>query len=448
MIIKSIQLSNFRNYEKLDISFDSETNIIYGDNAQGKTNILEAAYLSGTTKSHKGSKDKEMIRFGEDEAHIRTIVEKNDKEYRIDMHLRKNGAKGVAINKMPIKKASELFGILNIVFFSPEDLNIIKNGPAERRRFIDLELCQLDKIYLSNLSKYNKTLVQRNRLLKDIAYRPDLIDTLQVWDMQLLEYGRHVIKKRREFVNELNEIIQDIHSNISGGREKLILKYEPSIDDIFFEDELLKARSRDLKLCQTTVGPHRDDMLFSVDGVDIRKYDYQEYMQLFSVVFQDFQIFPFALGEYVAGSGQVERERAMDAIRRGGLEELLGKMPEGLNTMLNRDFSDQGVEISGGEAQKLAMARAIYKNAPFVILDEPTAALDPVAENEIYTRFHEIIGSKTALFISHRLSACRFSKEILVFENGNIIERGSHEELSEKPGLYRQMWQAQARYYQ
>lgn len=275
MIIKSIQLSNFRNYEKLDISFDSETNIIYGDNAQGKTNILEAAYLSGTTKSHKGSKDKEMIRFGEDEAHIRTIVEKNDKEYRIDMHLRKNGAKGVAINKMPIKKASELFGILNIVFFSPEDLNIIKNGPAERRRFIDLELCQLDKIYLSNLSKYNKTLVQRNRLLKDIAYRPDLIDTLQVWDMQLLEYGRHVIKKRREFVNELNEIIQDIHSNISGGREKLILKYEPSIDDIFFEDELLKARSRDLKLCQTTVGPHRDDMLFSVDGVDIRKYGSQ-----------------------------------------------------------------------------------------------------------------------------------------------------------------------------
>ena len=115
MIIKSIQLSNFRNYEKLDISFDSETNIIYGDNAQGKTNILEAAYLSGTTKSHKGSKDKEMIRFGEDEAHIRTIVEKNDKEYRIDMHLRKNGAKGVAINKMPIKKASELFACTMIL---------------------------------------------------------------------------------------------------------------------------------------------------------------------------------------------------------------------------------------------------------------------------------------------------------------------------------------------
>ena len=140
MIIRSIELRNFRNYENLDIEFDEGTNILYGDNAQGKTNILEAAYMSGTTKSHKGSRDKEMIRFEQNEAHIRTVVEKNEKQFQIDMHLRRNGSKGVAINKIPIKKASELFGILNIVFFSPEDLNIIKNGPAERRRFIDLEL--------------------------------------------------------------------------------------------------------------------------------------------------------------------------------------------------------------------------------------------------------------------------------------------------------------------
>ena len=275
MIIKSIELSDFRNYGKLDIHFDEGTNILYGDNAQGKTNILEAAYLSGTTKSHKGSKDKEMIKFDKNESHIRTIVSKNDKEYQIDMHLRRNGSKGVAINKMPIKKASELFGILNIVFFSPEDLNIIKNGPAERRRFIDLELCQLDKIYLSDLGKYNKILVQRNRLLKDICYKPDLIETLPVWDEQLLEYGRSIIKKRREFINGLNEIIREIHYKISGGKENLILSYEPSIDDIFFEDELLKARNKDLKLCQTTVGPHRDDMLFYIDNVDIRKYGSQ-----------------------------------------------------------------------------------------------------------------------------------------------------------------------------
>ena len=184
-----------------------------------------------------------------------------------------------------------------------------------------------------------------------------------------------------------------------------------------------------------------------LNGVDIRKYDEQEYRRLFSVVFQDFRIFSFALGENIAGSMQVDKERAMDAICRAGLEGLYRKMPDGLVTMIYRDFSDTGMEISGGEAQKLAMARAIYKDAPFVILDEPTAALDPVAENEIYTGFHEIIGNKTALFISHRLSACRFSKEILVFENGNVIQRGSHEELAGREGLYRRMWQAQARNY-
>ena len=191
------------------------------------------------------------------------------------MHLRRSGAKGVAINKIPIKKASDLFGILNIVFFSPEDLNIIKNGPAERRRFVDLELCQLDKLYLSDLSRYNKTLNQRNKLLKDICFRPDLIETLPMWDAQLLEYGCRIIKRRKKFVEDLGEIITSIHSNISGGREKLVLKYEANIDDIFFEDELLKARPRDLKLCQTTVGPHRDDLLFSIDGVDIRKFGSQ-----------------------------------------------------------------------------------------------------------------------------------------------------------------------------
>ena len=275
MIIKSIELKNFRNYEDLDIHFDEGTNIIYGDNAQGKTNILEAAYMSGTTKSHKGSKDKEMIRFGEEESHIRTIVLKNEKEYQIDMHLRSRGSKGVAVNKLPIKRASELFGILNIVFFSPEDLNIVKNGPAERRRFIDSELCQIDKVYLSDLAKYNKILNQRNALLKDISFRPNLIDTLPVWDEQLLYYGRKIIKSRKKFIEDLNEIIHEIHFKISGGKEELILKYESNIDDIFFEDELSKSKQKDLKLCQTTVGPHRDDMLFSVGGVDIRKFGSQ-----------------------------------------------------------------------------------------------------------------------------------------------------------------------------
>lgn len=275
MNIRSIELKNFRNYENLEISFDEETNILFGDNAQGKTNILEAAYMSGTTKSHKGSRDREMIRFGEEEAHLKTVVVRGGREYQIDMHLKKNRAKGIAIDKIPIKKASELFGILNIVFFSPEDLNIIKNGPAERRRFLDSELCQLDRIYLADLTNYNKILAQRNKLLKDMIYRPSLSDTLPVWDMQLIETGKKIIRRRKQFVDELREIVSDIHYRISGGKEELFLKYEPNIDDIFFEDELSRAKEKDKKLCQTSVGPHRDDLLFSIGDVDIRKYGSQ-----------------------------------------------------------------------------------------------------------------------------------------------------------------------------
>ena len=275
MNIRSIELKNFRNYENLEISFDEGTNILFGDNAQGKTNILEAAYMSGTTKSHKGSRDREMIRFGEEEAHLKTVVVRGGREYQIDLHLKNNRAKGIAIDKIPIKKASELFGILNIVFFSPEDLNIIKNGPAERRRFLDSELCQLDRIYLADLTNYNKILAQRNKLLKDMIYRPSLSDTLPVWDMQLIETGKKIIRRRKQFVDELREIVSDIHYRISGGKEELFLKYEPNIDDIFFEDELSRAKEKDKKLCQTSVGPHRDDLLFSIGDVDIRKYGSQ-----------------------------------------------------------------------------------------------------------------------------------------------------------------------------
>ena len=275
MILKSIELKNFRNYEDLDLKFDSGTNILFGDNAQGKTNILEAAYVSGTTKSHKGSRDKDMIRFGEDESHIRTIVEKQGKEYQLDSHLKKNRSKGIAINKVPIKKASELFGILNMVFFSPEDLNIIKNGPSERRRFLDAEICQLDKIYLSDLTRYNKILMQRNRLLKDMQHQPQLMETLPVWDMQLVEYGKKLIRRRRQFVEELSEIVTGIHRNISGKREELVLRYEPNIDAEFLEDELNRVREKDRKYAQTSVGPHRDDISFFIRGVDIRKFGSQ-----------------------------------------------------------------------------------------------------------------------------------------------------------------------------
>ncbi len=275
MIIRSIELNHYRNYDNLTLDLDPGTNIFYGKNAQGKTNILEAAYLSGTTKSHKGSKDKEMIQFGQEESHIRTKVEKKGISYQIDMHLKKNKTKGIAINQVPIRKASELFGILNMVFFSPEDLNIIKNGPAERRRFLNAEICQLDKIYLSDLVNYNKVLEQRNKLLKDIVFRPDLIATLSLWDNQLVQYGKRIIKRRQNFVSELNNLIGDIHADLTGNQEKLVINYEPNTDEKSFEEELLRTQERDLKSCMTCVGPHRDDISFFINDVDIRKYGSQ-----------------------------------------------------------------------------------------------------------------------------------------------------------------------------
>ena len=206
MIIESIELKNYRNYRELHMDFSPGTNILYGDNAQGKTNILEAVYVCGTTKSHRGSKDREMIHFKEDESHIKLKVRKSGVPYRIDMHLKRNRAKGIAINGIPIKKASELFGIGNIVFFSPEDLDIIKRSPSERRRFLDLELCQLDKLYVHSLIQYNKVLLQRNKLLKELTFRPEYQETLDVWDVQLIHYGRELIKCRKKFVEQLNHM--------------------------------------------------------------------------------------------------------------------------------------------------------------------------------------------------------------------------------------------------
>lgn len=259
------------------MNFDEKINIIYGDNAQGKTNILESMYVCATSKSHRGSKDREIIRFDNDESHIKVNVRKNDMNYRIDMHLKKNKPKGIAVNGIPIKRAVELFGILNIVFFSPEDLNIIKNGPSERRRFIDMELSQLDKIYLDCLINYNKVVNQRNSLLKEYAFsgREDIISSLDIWDMQLVKYGNDVIKSREKFVKDINDLVKSIHTKLSGDREQLEIIYEPCVKEQDFESELVRVRDRDLKFKCTNIGPHKDDMCFLINGMDVRKYGSQ-----------------------------------------------------------------------------------------------------------------------------------------------------------------------------
>ena len=202
-----------------------------------------------------------------------------------------------------------------------------------------------------------------------------------------------------------------------------------------------------IKLLCRLYDPQEGEIL--LNGVDIRKFRQDEYVRLFSVVFQDFKLLSMPLGENVAASVEVDEGKAEEVLRQAGLGERLEELPEGLGTYLYQDITDGGIEISGGEAQKIAIARALYKDAPFVLLDEPTASLDPLSEYEIYSGFDTMVGDKTAIYISHRLSSCRFCDDIAVFHEGRLVQRGSHEQLlSDEKGKYYELWQAQAQYYQ
>lgn len=201
-----------------------------------------------------------------------------------------------------------------------------------------------------------------------------------------------------------------------------------------------------IKLLCRLYDPTQGEIL--LNGIDIRKYNYREYLSVFSVVFQDFKLFSFHIAQNVAASMEYDSGRVIKCLEDAGFGDRLSRMPAGIETHLYKNFEQDGVEISGGEAQKIALARGIYRNAPFIILDEPTAALDPVAEAEVYARFQEIVGNRTAVYISHRLSSCKFCDEILVFHEGRIVQRGTHKELvSAENGKYRELWNAQAQYY-
>jgi len=200
-----------------------------------------------------------------------------------------------------------------------------------------------------------------------------------------------------------------------------------------------------IKLLCRLYDPTEGEIL--LNGFDIRKYDYRQYMDIFTVMFQDFQLLSVPLGQNVAAAAEYDSEKATECLTRAGFDPTA--MAKGLETCLYKDFEDDGVDISGGEAQKIALARALYRPAPFVILDEPTAALDPVAEFEIYSKMNDIVGDKTAVFISHRLSSCRFCQDIAVFHEGALIQRGNHDNLmADTSGKYHELWNAQAQYYQ
>lgn len=302
MFIKKIVLFNYRNYKNLNLSFGKNVNIFIGDNAQGKTNILEAIYYCAFAKSHRTSKDKELVNWNKEIAHLGLSISKQRLDKNIEINILKNGKKEIIVNSIKIKKIGELFGIFNVVMFSPEDLKIIKESPGIRRRFLDMEICQFDNKYYYNLVKYNKVLSERNIILKN---RNLNIDMLDVYDRQLASYGKYILEMRIRYIDKINFYGNKIHKDITMQKEDINFEYYSTIknlDDIEnnFYELLVKNRKKDIEKGITSIGPHRDDFLVYINGIEIKSYGSQGQQRtaVLSMKFSSLRIIKDVTSEY------------------------------------------------------------------------------------------------------------------------------------------------------
>lgn len=310
MKVNSICLKNYRNYDYAEVHFADTFNIIYGNNAQGKTNIVEAIFLCASGRSHRTSKDNELLKYGRGFFDIRLEYSRTDRDEQIHIVYSCEERKRISINDIPLKKIGGLMGHLNAVIFSPEDLLVIKQGPAERRRFIDITLSQLRPSYFFDLQQYAKILLQRNNLLKSISMNNDLADTLEVWDQHLVRTGARIMKARKEFIKRLDEVAATRHEKLTNCEEKLKLVYDPSfniretdgekdIEDAF-RQIIRKNRDRELQKGTTLSGPQRDDIDIILNGESTRIYasQGQQRTSVLSMKLAEIDIMKEETGEY------------------------------------------------------------------------------------------------------------------------------------------------------
>lgn len=278
MFIEKVNIVNFRNYENQIVVLSPHINIFVGDNAQGKTNLLEALYLSSVGRSPRTPRDRELIRWGEDKATIAVKVNKKYGDEKVEMVIDKSANKRIALNGMPITKIGELMGVVGTVFFSPDEMKIIKDAPGDRRRFMDIAICQLSQGYFYLLGRFNKTLSQRNKLLKSGKATADSLD---VWDMQLAEAGAKVTKNRLGFIEKLSAFAALSHEFLTDGKEQLLIRYEgiggENYEEIYdkYLAALKNSRERDIALCYTNIGAQKDDLAVLSNGVDLRSFGSQ-----------------------------------------------------------------------------------------------------------------------------------------------------------------------------
>ena len=277
MHVSYVSLQNFRNYEHLRLDLNQGVNILCGANAQGKTNFMEALYFCATGRSRRTSYDRELVRFQAHEAYMQADIVSGTVKDRIDVHLKREGPKGFAVNGLPVRRLGDLFGVLLVVMFSPEDLQLVKSGPAERRRFYDMELCQLSPVYYYDLQQYYKILKQRNALLKRLQKERDesLRASLFAWDEQLVAYGARIIAQRTRFTEHIGRLAAEVHHKVTHGTEILRVAYKPNVSKADFLDKLKKNLDRDMYLGATSVGIHKDDAAFYINDLDARLYGSQ-----------------------------------------------------------------------------------------------------------------------------------------------------------------------------
>lgn len=310
MYIKNIALNNYRNYDKLYIELDPKLNIFIGQNGQGKTNILEAIFVSGFGKSFRTNKDKELIKMDEEFTHVKMEVQKDYTDFSVEFTMHNKLKKEIKLNGTSLTKRADLIGNLNVVIFSPEDLKLIKEGPTERRKFIDREISNIKRRYCYDLIEYYKVLDQRNHLLKDITRNPKLKSTLDIWDDKLIELGHRLMIERKEFIEKLNILSHSIHKKITDGKENLVLNYLSNIKvkNVYEYDKIYMVYKRlleeklesDMRRGFTSVGPHRDDMSIVIDGVDIRSFGSQGQQRTaaLSIKLSEVDIIYEEIGEY------------------------------------------------------------------------------------------------------------------------------------------------------
>lgn len=339
MKILSLELTNFRNYKEVALTFQDGLNVLHGQNASGKTNMLESIYLCSVFHSPRTTKDKEMILLGEDKARVKIVIERKFRKHVIVLQIDTQGKKKVAVDGIPINRAGELLGILGVVFFSPDEMKLVKEAPQERRRFLDVGISQQQKAYFIALQRYNRTLKQKNNLLKECKFNPNIDDMLDVWDTALAKEGAIIVQKRKEYIATLNDSARKFHYALSGEKETLALSYESSAKadcaDSEIESNLYKAiveaRGKDKELGFCTVGPHRDDIKIEINGKDSRKFASQGQQRTIALAMK--------LGEVVIYKNEIGEPPVLlldDVLSELDLarQTTLLKMTEGFQTIL------------------------------------------------------------------------------------------------------------------